>query len=732
MLSLLLGLFPALLFILPSRIKSLESVLDKLEWASYDMRMSIRPRKDLDKRIILIGVTDIDYYLNGEMINSREAYALAFQALRKLGVHSVLVDILLEHTRDYDSLITLNMQMLPTFLAYKFLTNFSTREIEQEYGLSEEKLSQEMAQLMDGEQTRERIQDLLDEREMLKEQRREFHNNAEFEQEKNADRQIKQIELLAARIAERYLEFSYKISHIEEPGLEHSEANPFRAMEVIFPSPQVMINAAGLGYINIEKGDEEVVRRVPLVFSHNKALYPHIDLVYLCHYYGVDPRNIRVKFGEHIEFTPTKNAFSPKRIPIDNRGNYLINFRQGEQFLGERGLALHHLLHYEVHGASKNSRIEPALFKNAFILLGENNVGGSDTQPIPLQPGFPMVGIHANVLDNILNDDYIRLLSPSVLSLIIILCGLLLGIMFINIEYRKATIITAVILGYYILVAIIAFNKWNLVIPVVKPLGTIMLGYLLLIFYTVVIAEKEQRQVRGVFFKTVSPEIGEEILRQYNNEAIWGSKQRVTIMFADIRGFTTLSETLSPESTVELVNLFYDLVSKIILAHRGQVNKFIGDEVMALFGAPLQRDDTEIDAILTAVEIQKQVQRLNDEQINARFGSSIAVGIGINTGEVVVGTVGGKQTRIEYTALGDNVNIAARLQKMAQAHQIFIGAETYQRVVEDSQHILTERNISFNQLSGVALKGKVVTIDVYEVAYERYKPASAAAESLRP
>ncbi len=713
----LLGTFAALLFILPSRNKAIQGVLQKLEWSSYDFRMKIRPEEVLDKRIRLVGVTDMDYYLSGDEIDSREAYALTLQALRKLDVHSVLIDILFEETRLYDSLLSFRMQELPVYIAYKFITKFSTEDLLKEYGIDLDQLQDKLARLTTEEEVCQRIREIQENIVRLKEQRAEYHKNAQFEDAAKTDLEIKKMEMIVSNTIQRLLKLKYAIRSAAGITRKPNEWNPYQAKEVVFPDASLLLSVDGFGYINVEKGTEEVVRRIPLVFSHDGTLYPHIDLIYLCEYYGVNPADLIIIPGKYIEFTPEKNGTTTKRIPIDKRGNFLINFRQGESFLVNRGVTLRHLIHYEIYGEKYRTVIEPESFKDAFILLGENNVGGTDTEPIPLQPGFPLIATHANVIDNILKDDYVRIVPSAMTSLIILLCGLILGIIFIATEYRKATIFSVLILLLYIAVAMYLFNSSSLVIPVVKPLGTLVLAYVLLIFYTVVIAEKEQRQVQRVFFKTVSPEIGQEILRQYNNEAIWGSKQRVTIMFVDIRGFTSVSESLSPERTVELVNIFYDNVSQVILEHGGQINKFIGDEVMALYGAPIKRDDAEAQAVLSAVEIQQRIATANVKIVKPRFNISMNVGIGINTGEVVVGTVGGRQTRIEYTALGDTVNIAARLQKQARAGQVFIGKETCELALRRHKAVFEQRNIELLNIPDMVLRGKQSSVEVFEVKY---------------
>ncbi len=722
---LLLGLFAALLFVLPTRLKTVRNFLDKMEWIAYDLRMRLRAQQPLDPRLILIGITDVDYYLHGNLIFNREAYLLVLQALSKLGVQAVLIDILFEQEREFDPMIAFKMQEVPTYLAYKFLTRvFPKEQLDKEYGIDKLQLQQEVKQLTSVEQLHEKIEELQAEMTEIIERRRQLIKNGDIEAAGVQDRLITKNGLILTYFADEYLRRNFQIPPPSSVTRAEEFSRLYTANEPVFPTIPLFINARGLGFINVEKEREEILRSIPLVFSYNNKLfneegiYPNLDLVFICYYYGVNPREIKVYPGKYLEFKPTRNYQGIKHIPIDERGNFLINFRQGEKFLNTRGFALQQLLHYEVYGGKEETVIKPELFKDAIVIIGENNVGGTDTQPIPLQPAFPLIGAHANVLHNILHDDYVHLLPTRISTLFILLLGLLMGFNFALLDYRKATAVTIGLVILIIFSAIVLFNRYNLMIPVTKPLSTIFSGYLFLILYRVTVTEKERRLVRRVFFKTVSPEIGEEILRQYDNASIRGNRQMVTVMFADIRGFTTLSEELKPEKTVELLNLFYDVVSEIIFAHGGQVNKFIGDEVMALFGAPVPRLDAEVQAILAAVAIQRRIKQLNPEKFIAQFGKTVQIGIGINTGEVVVGTVGGKQTRIEYTALGDDVNIAARLQKISQPGQITIGENTYLRSQKTGTELLARENIRFISHQAIQLTGKKSTVTVYEVLYD--------------
>nr|HQH11183.1 adenylate/guanylate cyclase domain-containing protein [Candidatus Sumerlaeota bacterium] len=349
------------------------------------------------------------------------------------------------------------------------------------------------------------------------------------------------------------------------------------------------------------------------------------------------------------------------------------------------------------------------------ILVGELNPGGSDMEPIPIAEAFPMVGLHAAIINMVLNDDYIRAAGKKAEAAITIALGILMGLLFFRLDYKKASLIAFVILAFYSAVAYFAFNGKSFFLPYARPAGTIVLSYIILIFYIVGIKERERRRVRNVFLKSVSPKIGEEILRNYDNEAIWGSKKNVTILFADIRGFTSLSEEIGAKELVDFLDVYYDTLSQIIFQYDGVVNKFMGDAVMAIFGAPLELTDAEFKALRTALDMQSAVADLNALPILVEKSKKIALGIGICSGDVVVGTVGRKKIRIEYTALGDTVNVAERLESNAPAGDIYINDAACKKIASSQNAFLKENNINFEPLPPMMVKGRAKPVSAWRV-----------------
>lgn len=219
---------------------------------------------------------------------------------------------------------------------------------------------------------------------------------------------------------------------------------------------------------------------------------------------------------------------------------------------------------------------------------------------------------------------------------------------------------------------------------------------------------KEREWIKSTFARYVSRQVAEKILAEKKPADFEGELRRVTILFADIRGFTSLAETLRPREVIALLNEYFDAMIRVIFKHEGTLDKFIGDQVMALYGAPLDQDGAEIRAVRTAVEIQEVLAALNERRAR-RNQPVVQIGIGINTAEVVAGNVGSEE-RTEYTVVGDGVNVAQRIESAAVKGQILISESTYQAV---------EDEVEATPLPDVQVKGRSEPVRLYSVARMR-------------
>jgi adenylate cyclase len=215
---------------------------------------------------------------------------------------------------------------------------------------------------------------------------------------------------------------------------------------------------------------------------------------------------------------------------------------------------------------------------------------------------------------------------------------------------------------------------------------------------------RERKKLEGIFSKYVSPSVVDQLLSDPDMQMLGGKKQKITLLFTDIRGFTSMAEQMSPEEIVGLLNEYFSQMSELILTYQGTLDKFMGDAIMALYGAPIIKMDDSLRAVTTAVEMQKVVNQINESRA-AEGLQTIAMGIGLNTGECIVGNIGSEK-RLEYTAIGDSVNIASRLCSAAKGGQILISESTYLEMAE---------MIDVKVLDPINVKGKADALKIYEV-----------------
>lgn len=215
---------------------------------------------------------------------------------------------------------------------------------------------------------------------------------------------------------------------------------------------------------------------------------------------------------------------------------------------------------------------------------------------------------------------------------------------------------------------------------------------------------RERKKLQSMFSKYVSASVVDQLLSNPDMQALGGKKQRITIMFSDIRGFTSMAEQMAPEQVVELLNEYLSKMSEIIMTWNGTLDKFMGDAIMALYGAPIMNPDDALRAVTTAVEMQRAIGAINGRRQAAGL-TTIQMGIGLNTGDTVVGNIG-SDVRLEYTAIGDTVNVASRLCSNAKGGQILISEATYLEIVE---------MVEVKVLDPIKVKGKAEPIKIFEV-----------------
>ena len=386
---------------------------------------------------------------------------------------------------------------------------------------------------------------------------------------------------------------------------------------------------------------------------------------------------------------------SGMRIPVDEIGAALIPFRGGERSFPYVSAA--DVLQGRVDGARLNGRI-------AFV--GTTAPGLMDLRSTPVGATYPGVEIHANMVAGML-DGSIRQRPPYVLGaevLGLLLLGALLTLLLPLVSPLRASLLTAASLA-----AVVGFNLflWHgagLVLPLGSAVLLCLLLYALNMSWGYFVESKTKRQFTELFGQYVPPELVDEMARDPERYSMAGRKQELTVLFSDVRSFTTISEGLDPRELTHLMNDYLGAMTAVTRHHRGTVDKYIGDAIMAFWGAPVADPDHARHAVLTALEMQREIRKL-DAPFRERGWPELHIGVGINTGMMTVGDMG-SPVRKAYTVMGDVVNTGSRLEGMTKEYGvgILVGEATKAAV----------KDFVFREIDRVRPKGKGEPLAIYE------------------
>ncbi|MDI6640961.1 MAG: adenylate/guanylate cyclase domain-containing protein [Elusimicrobiota bacterium] len=347
-----------------------------------------------------------------------------------------------------------------------------------------------------------------------------------------------------------------------------------------------------------------------------------------------------------------------------------------------------------------------AWLKNKIVLIGSTATGAFDHYPTPFENIFPGVEFHATVVDNIINNNYIRPVSNPIVIILIIVIGLSIAQIAVRTKPIVGFISFAIFLVIYFFILQYFLSKFNLHLDFFKPSLSMVFSFLGVMGYRLGIEEKEKRWIRKTFSYYLSPQVIKELTANPEKLVLGGERKTLTVLFSDIYGFTSIAEKLNPEETVSVLNEHLSAMTEIIFRYDGTLDKFIGDAVMAFWGAPIPQENHAERAVFCAIEMLERLKELQ-ERWKLENKPVIDIGIGINTGEMLVGNMGSNQ-RMDYTVIGDNVNLASRLETLTRQYtaKLIISEYTYQFVKD---------KIEVKPLGEVKLKGREKAVNIFEV-----------------
>ena len=363
---------------------------------------------------------------------------------------------------------------------------------------------------------------------------------------------------------------------------------------------------------------------------------------------------------------------------------------------------------YDNIKSGKKSIVVPEMFNDAIVVVGGNATateGLNDNKNTPIRQPHPGVDIQATYIDNLINNDFLRVI-PQWINLIITLLGMLLVYLCIRkSELTKALFYILLIVTAYIIASSACFY-YAVVINVITPIVMFVITIIIAYTHKYSIEYRNKEKVKAAMGKYISEDVMKRIVQNIDNLGLGGKKSTVTVLFSDIRGFTSLSERLPAQKVSELLNEYFTEMEPIVTKYNGIINKFIGDAIMAVFGEPIQDENHATNAVMCGYEMLARVQELN-KKWEEEGRPHIEIGVGVNTGEVFVGNIGSEK-RMEYTVIGDTVNLASRLESYNKTYKT-------KMLISESTYTHAKDIASVVKIPDVEIRGKANTIDIYEV-----------------
>ncbi|MBI2027519.1 MAG: adenylate/guanylate cyclase domain-containing protein [Deltaproteobacteria bacterium] len=446
------------------------------------------------------------------------------------------------------------------------------------------------------------------------------------------------------------------------------------------------------GFFDVEKDEDGSVRRVHLVSKYQNQVYPFFALKLASVVLG---KNIGVHVGP---LGVSSVTVGDQRIRTDHQGRLTINYRGGANFYPR--ISVRDLLEGKTASDS---------LKDKIILVGVTAKALFDERPTPFSKSVAGVEIHANILDNILNNNYFQKKESFIFYqfLIILFVALFLGWVLTYSRLRLGSIVTLLFtFGVYFLDRIFFFGK-GLWIETGLVYIQIYLIFINALLYRYFAQEKLARQIRKAFEHYLAPQLVEELVRDPSKLKLSGEKKVLTVLFADIRDFTRLSEKLESSLLTKMVNEYLTRMTDVVFKYQGMIDKYMGDALMAIFGAPVPFEDHADKAVETGLNMLKALNQLNHEWKQRRL-PSLHIGIGIHTGNVLVGNMGSSAV-FDYTVVGDSVNLTSRLEKATKHFKksLLISEHTKMKLPADKYIV--------RRLDKVIFRGVTHAVAVYEV-----------------
>lgn len=461
-----------------------------------------------------------------------------------------------------------------------------------------------------------------------------------------------------------------------------------------------------LGSVNTYQDQDGYIRRIDQLVDYNGSLYPSLGLISYSKYTGIN------EFTIDDEYITAKNDKYKLKIPVKSDSgivfSYISFYKTLDGMYSHKKVSASDVIK-SLESIKKGEKpiLDPAIFKDKAVFVGANANAQAlfDIKRTPISDTFAGVDIQATNFNNLIDNVFYTTSSPYY-DFAIVLFAFLLVMVFVSLLPVSTALLCAscAMLLYFVFAFIMYDNRFaiGLIMPEIFMVFAIGCGY----SYKYLIEGRKKEKIQTAMSKYISKDVMQNVVQNIDSIKLGGKRAEVTVLFADIRGFTSISEQLSPVEVTKILNEYFSELVPIIEQHKGILNKFMGDAILAIFGEPIKNENHPIDAVKCANKMLKKVKLLQEKWLN-EGKPKIEIGIGIATGEAFVGNIG-SEDRLEYTVIGDTVNTASRIENYNKVYRtnFLISEETYLKV---------QKYVDVIKIREVSIRGKAKKINIYEV-----------------
>jgi adenylate cyclase len=488
-------------------------------------------------------------------------------------------------------------------------------------------------------------------------------------------------------------------SEAGRPGAVAPAEAAMKATNVLCPLPALLQSATAVGFMNTIPDSDNVIRRLPLVIAYDGAVYPSLALAGAMRALGATGRELVSAEAGLKALKLTGASFGEKTIPLDGRGMILLNYR------GPGGI-------YPRISASDvlAGTVDKAALEGKTVIFGSTAVGMQDIRATPLDRATPGAEIQATLVDMILANDYI--LRPDWAPALEFALVLAMGLLSAGLLSRaKGLWLIATLAGLGVAMwygAALTLKTHKFFIQPLYPLAVLVLNFVLLTVFKFWREERQRRFIHSAFAHYLSPKVVDQIVASPDKLNLTGEEREISILFSDIRGFTSISEKLAPTQLVNLLHEYLTPMTHAVTERLGTLDKYIGDAIMAFWNAPLDVPNHRAQALTAGLGMLTELGKLN-VVFQEKYGQTLKIGVGMNCGFVRVGNFG-SQDLFSYTIIGDNVNLCSRLEGLTKYYGLT-------NIAGEGMIHPSTGGFHFQEVDSVLVKGKHEPVTIYTVMY---------------